>query len=194
MGIPEEIDMPDLKGVNDLLPELMLRLTFLDIYSGNKKLRRQALSYIRLVDQVIWLYYEAKHYLTEAIYGDSDMRLGNYLRTTDYLEFFAFSLKRALDGFDAICRSQDAPPIARDVRRYLNSQKKSIQLIRGTVTHICEDVANDRIPDGQSHALRPLEDGSGVEIGEYSIGFADLASIVEKLHKVAAILASRTTP
>lgn len=74
---------------------------------------------------------------------------------------------------------------SRTIWRYLNSNSNLVGNIRHTIEHIEKGITKGDKEKSGPVALWPSKDASSVQIYDYNITTAAIASILGKLHKIA---------
>jgi len=181
------------------LQRLQPRLLILAVFIGNGSLSQHAAlirrNLVRLVDKAIYEYSLARKavldQINESHRSHEAMLNGRIIYMfgfTDHMENCLNSMRRIVDLLQHLRADPSAPTQDRITRRLIEAHAGSLIDVRNTFEHIGNAINNNEVGEGQMVVLAYGDDENGVCIGEYSLSFQSMATILKVVHAEATRL------
>ena len=184
-----EFDVPNLSG---LRPHSAIFVAHMFRGAGLKRIETYALvmNLIRLVDLAIREYESGRVALNTFASTNDSLPVGAILRASGHFEVCICSVKRAINHVKAMRSYEGAPQslkdlLPRSLTILTGDVERSITCMRDAIQHLERDVLRRQLPADSSLCLMPSMDGRGLELGEHTILFSDLAAWLQELHTCA---------
>jgi hypothetical protein len=191
--IPTECNMPSLYPVLERLhPKLLLTVVFV----GNGSLSQSASlirrNLVRLVDKAVYEYSNARQAILDQMQESQrsyeEMLGGRVIYMfgfTDHMENCLNAIRRVLDLLQHLRADISAPAQDRLKRRLIESLSGSLVDIRNTFEHVGSAINNNEFGDGSMVVLGYGEDQHSVCIGNHTLSFHSIATILRAAHAEA---------
>lgn len=157
--------------------------------SGNYNHTDYALvmNFVRLVDLAIREYENGRRKLCES-QNNNTARLWLTIVASGHFEVCITTIKRTIGHLKGIRSNKTIRDNLPQSIKILNGKsEKQITDMRNAIQHFDEQIKKGEIKKGQPLFIIPTE--TAIELGAYTIQFADLSSWLRELHKCASSLA-----
>ncbi len=186
--IPRICAMPDLSELDNQLTRFLILPILVGEPALSSRERLYRRNFVRLVDNAIWEYQEARSALIRQIEegGAKVIPTGaaSFFRFVRHLENCIITTRRLLRLAERINSERGTLRLPGVARRSLGAYSRNIPAIRDAIEHIDERIREDEV------AARPVmlgisDEGDRVTIAGHQLRFNDLATTLRKLHELA---------
>ncbi len=190
--VPKTCEMPDLSVLDSRLARFLITAVLAGDPGLSPKEGLYRRNFVRLVDQAVKEYEDARIALIELI-GIS----GNEFLTGGWELFFRFvrhlencinATNRAIRTMERIKSEPGSLAVPKIARRLIKSISDDIRELRDAIEHMDEIIQKDGLTGEQPVMLGIGEPGDRLILARYYVRFADLATTLRKLNEVAHLL------
>ena len=179
--LPQRCEMPDLSHLSDkTILNHTLNIVFRRTGPKDRQARALVTDFIRLVDQIVREYNNARQALIQFVNAPSAM--GLLFLAVGHFEVCITNLRRAIRIGNRIRQYKGAPQVPR-LRVLSKGVEARVDDIRHTIEHLEEKMLKGEIGSDESTILRPMSDS--IELAGKGISYAELAEWIEALHTMA---------
>jgi hypothetical protein len=179
--------MPDLSTLPD---KQMLNVALDALFGGARKPRHPTsapelglwMNFVRLTDKAVREYEAARSEAGTYVNRPNNNTMSPMFRAIDHLENCIDATHRAILNQGRLRTAG----FGRGAPQATGRQATLIRLVRNTVEHMDERLANSKLKAGQPVALVPSD--TGVTVGALFLPYRDLASCIAKLHRTTVHL------
>lgn len=190
--------MEDLSGLEKLQPNMLLNLVFARIDENMERdtaIYRKI--YIRLIDKALDEYIETRSLIVEQVLEgkrpteqmQKKGRVIYMLKFVDHMENCIGTLRRILRLLEKLKGNRQGLVFPRLIRRHIESLSTPLVGLRNTIEHIEEAIQKDEIKEGEPVMIKISSEQDGVSIGNNSISFFEISTLIRSLHGIGQDLA-----
>jgi hypothetical protein len=190
--LPSVCNMPELSSLEILRNTNLLN----DFFGGQSSLSDNAVvarrALVRLVDRAVSEYGLAKNAILNQIVevnrSADEMANGRTIYMfdfSDHLESCVTAINRATALLSRLRHEPSAPQQNREMRRTNQASADTVRAIRNVIDHIEEAIFKSEVGKGKPIFLAYGADELSAELGDLSISFSSLASLIISTHHEA---------
>ena len=184
--------MPDLSKLDPLIPQLMSAVIILRGDLLSERERKYIRVVVRLTDKALNEYNIVRDYILAQLKemqrsADDMSRNGRkmyFLGIVNHMENCINATRRLFGLLEAVKSERNRGlTIDRNLRKKIESNLHNVKNIRNSVEHIDGEIQRDEMSGPITLILS--DDDKGVEIGEFSLEFEELAHLLKLFHELS---------